>query len=331
MSVYQKGKAGKWYYKFMIDGVFYHKACKGATSHKEALKYENEMKSAVMHGNLGFVNKKGKTTLQEAVELFINYSKVNKKSYQLDVNYTAKFIEEWGVNTPLVDITPQKIEEFKAKRLKINSNATVNRYVAAFSKMCNLCISNKMIENNTCLHVTKLKEKNTTIRFLTKKEEQSLFEQIQGTYLYSIVLCALHTGMRRGEILNLKWQNITGGYIELLETKSGKARKIPISNKLQEELDKLDKISEYVFTNPATKTKYMEIKKGFNKAVKDANIKKFRFHDLRHTAATRLVEKGIDLVVVQELLGHSQISTTMRYAHPVPERKQVAINILNDY
>ena len=62
-----------------------------------------------------------------------------------------------------------------------------------------------------------------------------------------------------------------------------------------------------------------------------ADIKNFSFHKLRHTAATRLVSANIDLVVVQEILGHSKIDTTMRYAHPVPERKKEAIDVLNSY
>ena len=60
-------------------------------------------------------------------------------------------------------------------------------------------------------------------------------------------------------------------------------------------------------------------------------IKKFRFHDFRHTVATRMVEAGIDLAVVQEILGHANIQTTMRYAHPVPERKKQAIDALSSF
>lgn len=217
--------------------------------------------------------------------------------------------------------------------------------------MFNLGIDNEIIQNNPLQKTAKLREDNHKIRFLTVKEEQRLFNAIEYEqividrytkqkkiikpyqFLKPIVTTALQTGRRRGEILNLKWCNIdqTYGFIELLDTKSGKARKIPISNALQEVFDSIDKTSEYVFLNPKTKKPYIDLKKSFHKVLKLANIQNFRFHDLRHTVATRLVEKGIDLIVVQEILGHSKITTTQRYAHPVSERKQQAINILNNY
>ena len=137
--------------------------------------------------------------------------------------------------------------------------------------------------------------------------------------------------MRRGEIFNLKWDNIDFdfNFIELTETKSGKSRKIPISNKLMEIFKKRNN-SQYVFINKDTGEPFKDIKKAFRNILKQAQIKNFRFHDLRHTAATRMVEKGIPLPVVQELLGHAKISTTMRYTHAMPEQKQLAIAVLND-
>ncbi len=197
----------------------------------------------------------------------------------------------------------------------------------------------------------KLREDNHKIRFLTIDEEQRLFKALEHEqvvtdrytrqkksvkpylFLKPIVTTALQTGMRRGEILNLKWSNIdfNYGFIELLDTKSGKARKEPMSDILREVFENIDRVSEYVFINPKTKKPYLDLKKSFHNVMELANIQNFRFHDLRHTVATRLVEKGIDLIVVQEILGHSNITTTQRYAHPVPERKQQAIEILNNY
>ena len=93
----------------------------------------------------------------------------------------------------------------------------------------------------------------------------------------------------------------------------------------------MPKTNEYVFVNNQTGKPYTTIQKAFGTVIRKANIKNFRFHDLRHTVATRLATKGIDLTVVQEILGHSKITTTQRYAHPVPQRKLEAIDILNNY
>ena len=109
-------------------------------------------------------------------------------------------------------------------------------------------------------------------------------------------------------------------------------RKVPLSEKLEEIFLRMGKSGEeYVFINPETNKPYTDIKHSFASLTKEAEIEDFRFHDLRHTVATRMVESGIDLLIVQEILGHANIQTTMRYAHPVPERKKQAISVLNSY
>ena len=91
----------------------------------------------------------------------------------------------------------------------------------------------------------------------------------------------------------------------------------------------MNKNSEYIFINADTGLPYRDIHRSFQAALKQANISNFRFHDLRHTVATRLVEKGVPLPIVKEILGHSKIETTMRYAHTIPEQKVYAINLLS--
>ncbi len=215
------------------------------------------------------------------------------------------------------------------------SNATVNRYRAILSKVFNLGIQNKNITVNPITDLKKLKVKNIKTRYLTLEEEYRLYNAVSQTYQYlkDIITCALQTGMRKGEILNLKWSNIDMEYrfIELLETKSGKSRRIPISDTLYNIFNSLPVTSEYVFVNPETNKPYTDLKKSFRTVLKQAGIINFRFHDLRHTFATRLAECNIDLIVIKELLGHSKIETTMRYSHAVPKRKIEAIMILNSY
>lgn len=86
-----------------------------------------------------------------------------------------------------------------------------------------------------------------------------------------------------------------------------------------------------IYSQIHRKKRYINIQKVFSETVKRAKIKKITFHQLRHTAATRMVEKGIDLVVVKEILGHADLTTTQRYSHPVPKRILEAIKTLENY
>ena len=168
---------------------------------------------------------------------------------------------------------------------------------------------------------------------LTKDEENRLFKAIGDHWIRPLVICGLQTALRKSQILNLKFDcvNFEERYVDILKSKNGKAIKIPMSDKLYNVLINQPRINEYVFVNPKTKNRHSNINDIFPEFLKKAKIKNFTFHDLRHTAATRMVERGIDLVVVKEILDHSDINTTLRYAHPVPKRKLEAIKVLNDY
>lgn len=352
MGTYKKKE--KWYYQFMLNGERKHGLCSGASDKKEADQFENAIKYRLAQQQNGVIpREEKKVPLFKLRNLFENYSKNNKKSYKSDI-YMLNIIQSYfGANTVAQKITPNKIEQFKEflKTERNAKNSTINHYLTTLSKMFNVGIDNGIIRNNPLQKVSKLREDNHKTRYLTKAEEKRLFIEIEREYevldrythkkkitqpylyLKPIIITALQTGMRRGEILNLKWNNIdfTQGFIELLETKSGKSRKIPISSTLKEVLLGIKRNSEYVFVNPRTNGPYTDLKKSFHTVIKKAGINNFRFHDLRHTVATRLVEKNIDLFVVQDILGHSKITTTQRYAHPVPQRKLDAIEVLNNY
>ena len=326
---------GKFYCRFQINGERHHKLCVGATSLKEAEKMENAFKYKLQQIQNGVIPKEEKNVpLYKLKQIYLSYSETNNRNFKNNLYYIKIIMDYFGENTPAHKIQPHNIESFK-EWLRVErslKNSSINRYLEIMSKVFNLGVDNELVSNNPVAKVKKLLEDNHKIRFLTAEEEIRLFKYLP-EFLKPIVITALQTGMRRGEILTLKWSNIDFefGFIELLQTKSGKARKIPISDKLRKVLESLDRVSEYVFINPDTGLPYVDIKKSFNKAVAAASIKNFRFHDLRHTVATRLVEKGIDLLVVMDILGHAKIETTMRYAHPTPKRKSDAISVLNSY
>ena len=217
--------------------------------------------------------------------------------------------------------------------------SSINRETAILRKMFNIAIDNNWIDENPCSahRVRPLREESKRERYLEPYEEAQLLALCKDNleYMKPILICALHTGMRKGEILNLNWNNVdlVNNYITVRKTKSGKIRKIPLSKTLKTHLMKLKNNSqnEYVFANPQTGCAYYDLKRSFNTLCKQAGIKGLVFHDLRHTAATRMVASGIDLIVVQEILGHASIQTTQRYAHPVPERKLEAVKALDNF
>jgi len=143
---------------------------------------------------------------------------------------------------------------------------------------------------------------------------------------------ALLTGMRRGELLSLKWDQIRNGFIYLTENKSGKARQIPINERLAGVLREVRRgnqlKSPYVFCDSQGK-RFWEVKRSFASACRRAGIDVFHFHDLRHTFASQLVMNGVNLKAVQELLGHADIKMTMRYSHLFQAHLQDAVAVLN--
>jgi integrase len=154
-------------------------------------------------------------------------------------------------------------------------------------------------------------------------------------HLKPIVLLALNTGMRRGELFNLKWEDVhfAGQILTVVgETaKSGKTRHIPMNKEALSVLrdwHEQRKESELVFPS-ADGGRLDNIKTSWEGLIKAAQIKNFRFHDLRHDFASKLVMAGVDLNTVRELLGHADIKMTLRYAHLAPEKLAAAVAKLN--
>lgn len=321
----------------MIKGERVHKLLDGAKD-KESAKALEDAERFNLRQIQGGIKKREekKYSINKAIDLYLNYSKLHKKDYIHDISKT-KSIKNFFKNKNIDDILTKDIENYiKYLRLeKKLSNATINRYLAALKKMFNIAIANEMLHRNPCVNIKKLKENNEKIRYLTIEEEKRLFEVLP-EHIKPIVVCALQTGMRRSNILNLRWEQIDFEYnfieIEKQENKGHKIIRIPISEKLLTELKTIGiKNNGYVFINPETQKPYNTIRKAWLSALKRANIENFRFHDLRHTVATRLVERNVDIRTVQEIMAHSSISTTQRYMHPTPKRKLEAIAVLNSY
>jgi len=229
-------------------------------------------------------------------------------------------------------VTTKFIAEYKSMRLKSVKPATVYQELALLRRMFNVAIREwEWCKDNPVSRLSfSVGNRNARDRWLTPEEEKSLLDKATNpVWLRALIMVALHTGMRRGEILDLIWQNVDllKRVIRIVKSKNGEKRTIPMSNTLFTMFKSMNvrDISGRVFPISGSSLRH-----AFDKIVEKACIEDFRFHDLRHTFATRLIQNGVDLYKVKELLGHKTITMTMRYAHHYPESLRSSIEVLDN-
>ena len=188
-------------------------------------------------------------------------------------------------------------------------------------------------QHNPVTQVKLRKEENSRVRFLSEEEETSLLHAC-GPNLRAIVVTALNTGFRRGELLSLTWSDVdfVRGLItvQAAYAKNGERRTIPINEEVRRLLRDLKGNAENadkVFLNSNGEA-YKLVSTVFDEAVERAKITDFHFHDLRHTFASRLIMASNDLRTVQVLMGHKTINMTLRYSHLSPDHLR-AVESLN--
>ncbi len=237
----------------------------------------------------------------------------------------------------LAEITPKLIVRYKTKRYDDGVKpATINRELAVMKHAFNLAIREwEWCRDNPVSRVAMEKENNRRDRWLIYKEEEQLI-QVAPPWLREIILFALHTGMRRGEILSLTWQGVDlfRRTVTVFRSKNGERRTIPINQTVMALLKEKGKVrslkTNLVFRSSAhTPINKDNLRRAFTLAVTRTKIEDFHFHDLRHTFATRLIQQGVEIYKVQRLLGHKSPIMTQRYAHHYPESLRDGVEILD--
>ena len=271
-------------------------------------------------------------SFEELAGEYLNWAEI-QRSFSSKKVFIRQLVKVFG-NYPLRGLSPRIIEQFQTKRLSGNKPATVNRLLATLKHMFTKAVDWEMVEEDILRKIRKVKmipENNRRLRFLSKEECRVLIDACS-PQLRSIVIVALNTGMRKGEILGLKWERVDlrHGFIFLENTKNGERREIPINTTLRTTLEAIPHgpESEYVFTD-RNGNPFKDIRRSFKTALKRAGIQDFKFHDLRHCFASHLVMAGVDLTTVKELLGHKTLTMTLRYSHLSPGHKKKAVEVLD--
>ena len=328
MSVF-KHKKGYYGYNFMYNGKRYCRSFKGLEK-DEVAKLETVHKSELIKSNYD-ITKKVTYYLDDIID---DYKKYVELHYTIPdgFNYVIERFRKLIGNKDIEQIVAMDIEKYISARHNEVKNSTINREMDNIRRIFSLAVENKKLKVSPCATIKDLRIDNPPERYLTKDEEIKLLSVCNPT-MRAIIICALHTGARQQEILSLTWDDIffDCNYLIVRNTKNNKPRKLPLTKTLKDELLKLPRYSNYVFTSPVTLSKYKDVKTSFSRAVKRANIPHISFHKLRHSTASRLNEQGVDIVTIQKILDHADIRTTMRYTHNATKSIENAFSVLDEY
>ncbi len=330
MGIYQKGK--NWYIDYYVKGHRKRKMIGPSKKLAELVLKDVHLKNA-REEYLGILEEK-KMLFDEYASRYLDYSKANKSpaTYERSERFSVKQLSLAFKGKYLYSITPVMIEKYKANRLKTITPASVNRELACLKYMYTKAIEWGYVKANPAKKVKLLKESPGRLRYLKPEEVDALLKAC-AIHIRPIVVTALNTGMRKSEILNLRWQEVDLGNrkVTVANAKNNEKRVIPINQTLYKELSALsmEPKNDYVFLG-TNGLPVGNIKKGFCGALKRAGIADFRFHDLRHTFGSQMVMQGVDIKTVQQIMGHKTIKMTMRYSHLSPEYVEEAMMRLDN-
>jgi len=368
MGLYKRKDSHLWWMSFRVDGrrIFESTGCNNKKlAERIYAKRLIEIQESRFQEN---TRPEGKTPFSELEEKYRVWAE-RQKGIRQKKGFLKQLLTAFG-GLQLRAFTTQLVEGYQSKLLaKRKKPATANRHVACLKHMFTKAEEWELIDDDMLKRVRRVKllrENNRRLRYLSKVECAALLDACE-PHLKSIVVTALNTGMRRGEILSLEWNrhvDLRHDFILLDQTKNGERREIPINQTLRSTLQGLVRHihSPYVFTDLEGK-RFKDVKKSFRSACRRAVIERcpkcsyegrktdtespgncplcgtklerrciedFRFHDLRHTAASHMIMAGVDIVTIKEILGHKTLTMTLRYAHLAPSHKKKAVEALEN-
>jgi integrase len=302
-----------------------------------AIKLYGKRKQQVLEGKkLPELFRKPSVDFSQLVEDALAYSKRNKRSYKTDVPRFA-CLKGWFGSHPAEELTPKDIENTLSRAAEKQKWApsTFNHYRSLMSLSYRLGIMNRKVTSNPARSVTRRREDNNRVRFLTEEEEKKLRKVIEAKWLLHLAELdlAINTGLRKGNQYSLTWDMVDfrGRMLNIARTKNEEAIHVPLNDAAVAALrvvhDRGDGRGR-VFQSAKTGEPIENGRHWFDDAVMEAGIKNFHWHDLRHTFASRLRMKGAPLEDIAELLGHKSLTMTRRFAHLGPNKLHAVVSLL---
>ncbi|MFC1714278.1 tyrosine-type recombinase/integrase [Candidatus Poribacteria bacterium] len=332
MSVYKRNfKHGpRWcVYLTFKDGTRHRKV---VGTKREAEKVEQKLRSEIVAGRWDLWEKQ-EVLFSDLVVEYLDYAETSKSksAFRCDKSRILNHLLPYFQHAPLDMIKPQMVDAYKAMRIRAKAAPkTIILELSNLSHMLKMATRWRYIDKNVVDNVEKPKLIRNPPRFLSQEEIQRLIKEAHGSHIFPLIVTALHTGMRKSELLNLQWTDIdfaqgttTVQSKEDWHTKSYKSRTLQLTPFLrgiliqeQQRLHSEEISCLYVFTWKGERIK-QDIRRSFGRVLRNAELDNcgVTLHTLRHTFASQLVMAGVNLREVQQLMGHQDYSTTLRYAH----------------
>ncbi len=332
--------SGAWHARVKYQGKQYWRRAANKT-HARALYHE--MKTLIRKGE--FPPKREELPAQFA-DLLEDYREAKRREGKAvmasDIGYT-RLLQRFG-GRRAGEITADDVDRWRRDLAETMAPATVNLHLCLLRAILRQGVRTRRLPASALPEIDSLKTNNKLVRYLTDDEETRLLDALPAR-LRPLVLVAIHNGMRKGELLNLRWDDIdfVSGTLTVREAKSGEGRRLPMSATARRALQAVGGLgrqrlgarvvnqnepSGYVFSAPQGGF-LMNLNRDWYSALKKSGLDDFRFHDLRHTFASRLVMAGVDLYRVQTLMGHKTPAMTLRYAHLSPQHLRAAVALLD--
>jgi integrase len=282
-------------------------------------------------------------TFEQVVTKYLLHARQVQRSYDTTV-IRIEILRRHFAGQVINNLTAADVRHYIDARLKDGiSNSSINRELSALSAAINHCNKEYEWELPNPVSGRRTKEPEGRVRWLRRAEVEALCraarEQRHGELLDDFIRLAVNTGMRKEELLGLEWSRVDLAnmliHLDSEHNKSGKRRSIPINQKALTILrSRLAHRAEHCPDAPHvfvrdTGERVKTVRTGFESACKAAGIQDLHIHDLRHTFAAHLVSEGVPLPEVRDLLGHSTIIMTERYAHLAPARVRKAVEVLD--
>lgn len=340
----RKNPKGQWLYDFTFEGKRFRVIT--GLSREETAEAMHEHFRRLKRQGFGIASPvQAGTVLFEvfAGEFIDKYSKAIRRPQTVRSHKNSiQRLKKWFKGVELRAITTERIDQYKVARSREVAPSSVNRELACLKKMFSQAVDWGRVAANPAARVKLFKEYAPKERILSGDEMRRLLAAAC-PHLKPVLIIALNTGMRLREILTLKWENVNFTQRQILIegriSKSRRPRKVPMNRSVMEALRAIPRKGLVVFFNEDTGQALNSVRTAFLAACRrakkdpedpgDPGIPGVRFHDLRHTAATKMLEAGVDIVTVSKILGHSSIEITyQRYCHPTPENMQNAVDRL---